>query len=210
MTKRAQGNSEFARWMSPLLECLRAVGGSAPPREVLPLIREHSGLPSAALDTPLKSGQSRFYNQVHWARQYLVWEGLLDDSRRGMWALTPLGWKAQLDAKTVGEIVRRRSKLNREAKASNESSPSAQTKDVPQEALPLEEIQEHRLLALLKALPPFGFERLCERLLREHGFESVRVTKQSRDGGIDGYGVLRLSPFVSLKVAFQSKRYKDV
>jgi len=59
-------------------------------------------------------------------------------------------------------------------------------------------------------LPPYGFELVCERLLREHGFESVSVTQKSRDGGIDGYGVLRLSAFVSLKVAFQAKRYKDV
>ena len=63
---------------------------------------------------------------------------------------------------------------------------------------------------MLKNLPPFGFELLCERLLREHGFEDVRVTQKSRDGGIDGYGILRLSPFVSVKVAFQAKRYKDV
>lgn len=36
------------------------------------------------------------------------------------------------------------------------------------------------------------------------------MTQQSRDGGIDGFGVLRLSPFVSMKVAFQAKRFKDV
>jgi restriction system protein len=63
---------------------------------------------------------------------------------------------------------------------------------------------------VLKSLSPRGFELICERLLREHGFEEVEVTQQSRDGGIDGYGVLRLSPFVSLKVAFQAKKYKEV
>jgi restriction system protein len=75
---------------------------------------------------------------------------------------------------------------------------------------PPSEREEENLLDVLKSLSPRGFELICERLLREHGFEEVEVTQQSRDGGIDGYGVLRLSPFVSLKVAFQAKKYKEV
>ena len=39
----------------------------------------------------------RFENQVHWARQYLVWEGLIDSTRRGIWTLTPLGAKTHLN-----------------------------------------------------------------------------------------------------------------
>jgi hypothetical protein len=40
---------------------------------------------------PLKSGGSRFENQVAFARQYLVWAGLLDGSKRGAWTLTEQG-----------------------------------------------------------------------------------------------------------------------
>ncbi|MFN8331255.1 MAG: restriction endonuclease [Saprospiraceae bacterium] len=36
----------------------------------------------------------------------------------------------------------------------------------------------------------------------------VTVTGQSHDGGIDGYGILEMNPFVSFKVLFQCKRYK--
>lgn len=210
MAAKSQG-AEFSRWMGPLLECLRAVGGSARPREVLPWIRDRSGIDSTVLDSPLKSGQSRFYNQVHWARQYLVWEGLLDDSRHGVWALTPLGWKTKLDFKAANDLVKRRSQANRGPAKKTEDS---QIKPVAiadsQPSLPLEDLQEQKLLSVLRGLPPYGFELICERLLREHGFEDVRVTQKSRDGGIDGYGVLRLSAFVSLKVAFQAKRYKEV
>src|SRR5690606_22407613 len=53
-----------------------------------------------------------------------------------------------------------------------------------------------------------GFENICKRLLREHGFENVEVTGGSHDGGIDGYGTLELNPFVTIKVLFQCKRYK--
>ena len=63
------------------------------------------------------------------------------------------------------------------------------------------------LLQILRELPPEGFERICQRLLRESGFEQVTVTGRSGDGGIDGVGVLEINPFVSFKVLFQCKRY---
>jgi restriction system protein len=56
-------------------------------------------------------------------------------------------------------------------------------------------------------LPAAGFERLCQRLLRESGFQHVTVTGRSGDGGLDGNGVLEVNPFVSFRVLFQSKRY---
>jgi restriction system protein len=47
----------------------------------------------------------------------------------------------------------------------------------------------------LQSLTPEGFEKICQRLLRESGFEKVIVTGQSHDGGIDGYGTLEMNPF---------------
>jgi restriction system protein len=64
------------------------------------------------------------------------------------------------------------------------------------------------LLEVLQKLTPKGFENICKRLLREHGFENVEVIGGSHDGGIDGYGSLELNPFVTIKVLFQCKRYK--
>ena len=64
------------------------------------------------------------------------------------------------------------------------------------------------LLNELKSLPPVGFERICQRVLRESGFEQVNVTGTSGDGGIDGIGILQVNPFVSFKVLFQCKRYQ--
>ncbi|MEK7720624.1 MAG: restriction endonuclease, partial [Bacteroidota bacterium] len=57
-------------------------------------------------------------------------------------------------------------------------------------------------------LTPEGFERICQRLLRESGFGKVVVTGQSHDGGIDVFGILEMNPFVSFKVLFQCKRYR--
>lgn len=63
------------------------------------------------------------------------------------------------------------------------------------------------VLEVLLALPPSGFERLAQRLLRESGFTQVTVTGKSGDGGIDGFGTLQINPLVSFKVLFQCKRY---
>jgi hypothetical protein len=37
------------------------------------------------------------------------------------------------------------------------------------------------LLSIVKALPPAGFERLCQRLLRESGFQQVVVTGRTAE-----------------------------
>lgn len=207
--KNKTGGAEFIRWMGPLLDCLRAVGGSARPKEVSAWIARRLELPAEITEATLKSGAKRFHNQVQWARQYLVWQGLVDDSKRGVWALTPLGWKTHLDEPSAHEIFLGRVRTYQVGRKATGKAVASATEDA-EETLPLDEAQEQTLLQVMRSLPPYGFELLCERLLREHGFEDVTVTKKSRDGGIDDYGVLRLSPFVSVRVAFQAKRYRDV
>jgi restriction system protein len=82
--------------------------------------------------------------------------------------------------------------------------------DVEEEdAAPTEIPQGHKeqLLNVLRQLPPSGFERLCQRLLRESGFEQIEVTGRTGDGGIDGIGIVKVNAFVTFKVLFQCKRY---
>ena len=61
-------------------------------------------MPDELLDQTLKSGGSKFHNQVAWARQYLVWEGMLDSSKHGTWTLTEKGRNAHLGDKESREI----------------------------------------------------------------------------------------------------------
>ena len=70
-----------------------------------------------------------------------------------------------------------------------------------------EEAWREKLMVRLLQLDPSAFERLAQRLLREAGFHSVRVTGKSGDGGIDGVGVYRFT-LVSFPVYFQCKRFK--
>lgn len=193
--------------MGPILDAIRELGGSGKPREVCDLIAERSAITDKRLEESLKSGQTRYYNQVHWARQYLVWEGLLDGSTHGVWALTPTGYETTLNDATARKLFLKWVKIHAAAKrkGGGEEDAAAVADDV--DAV---EDQGHKylLLELLKKVTPEGFERVCARLLRESGFEKVTVTGRPKDGGIDGIGILQVNPFVSFKVLFQCKRYK--
>ena len=79
--------------------------------------------------------------------------------------------------------------------------------DLEEESTPEHMDYRSRLMEILTSLPPDGFERLCQRLLRESGFQQVNVTGRTGDGGLDGNGLLQVNPFVSFQVLFQCKRY---
>lgn len=199
--------SQFARYINPLLTVLQALGGSAKANEAKAAVAEHMALPDEVLEERLESGSSRFENQVSWARYYLSKSGFLDSSQRGLWALTEQGRRTPaLSDGQIAEIVQ-----GVAAKwGSIKPDGSGAVPRAGDETAPDERAGDYRaeLAAALRSLPPNGFERLCQRLLREAGFETVTVTGRAGDGGIDGLGVLELSHFVSVKVLFQCKRYQ--
>jgi hypothetical protein len=61
------------------------------------------------------------------------------------------------------------------------------------------------LAQTLQSLPAAGFERFCQRLLRESGFQEVTITGRSGDGGIDGIGILQVNALVSFKVSSSAR-----
>lgn len=64
-----------------------------------------------------------------------------------------------------------------------------------------------RLLARLKSVDPAQFERFARRVLLQYGFRDVVVTGRSRDGGVDGHGLMHFG-LAELNTAFQCKRWK--
>ena len=200
--------AEFTKWFGPLLDGLRDLGDSGKPKEVSNRIAQNLHIPDEILDETLKSGGSRFHNQVAWARQYLVWEGLLDSSKHGTWRLTPKGKEATISKEEARAIFLKWVAIHQEArkKAANEKQIQGEDHEIKEiEVTPA--IEELNLLDVLRNLSPLGFEKVCRELLRESGFENVEITGGSADGGIDGYGTLEINPFVSFKVLFQCKRY---
>jgi restriction system protein len=209
MTVKKEG-TQFLRWFGPLLDALRALGGSGTPEEATDKVAQLCNVPESKQNELMESGQPRFRNQVAWARFYMKREGLLDSSTRGVWRLTEKGQATQLTYAQAQEIFRRQVKIDAAARKLKRGDHPAETEpDTPEEAdLSIAANYRDRLLASIQALSFDGFERLSQRLLREAGFQQVTVTGRSGDNGIDGHGILELNAFVTFKVLFQCKRYK--
>ena len=88
--------AQFVRYFGPLLEALCGLGGFAKPDEAVDRMSTELKILDEALNETLPSGESRFQNQVAWARLYLVREGFISSSKHGVWSLTELGLKTKL------------------------------------------------------------------------------------------------------------------
>ena len=205
--KKKDEGSQFVRYFGPLLDALRGLGGSGTPDEVVERIAKDLGLSDEIQNDLLPSGQPRYRNQVAWARFYLVREGLLDSSKRGVWSLTEQGRGTTLSPNQAREIFLKQVRFYQEQRRQKTQTPEPVAEQVAEGTGATPEDYRGELIDLLLKLPPSGFERLSQRLLREAGFIQVVVTGSSGDGGIDGYGTLQINPLVSFKVLFQCKRY---
>jgi restriction system protein len=206
MPKVKNKQAEFTKWMGPVIEALKELGGSGKPREVSNFIAKNHKLSNAVLDQTTKSGEGKFHNQVQWARQYLVWEGFIDSSKRGIWSLTRKGSSAKVSPEEGRKIFLKWVDIFQKARK-NKNQKELITEQQDFEPGEIEVVKETDLLGLLQKLSPKGFEQVCGRLLRESDFEDVTITGRSHDGGIDGHGTLEINPFVTMKVLFQFKRY---
>jgi restriction system protein len=192
----------FDVFMNPVIQALKSLGGSGTIEEINNKATEIVGLSDEQLEVlhdPEKGGQTQVEYRLAWTRTYLKKYGVLENSGRGVWALTAKG--SQLDhvnPQVVKRVVREQSKR-----------PSALVtiQDELAEA-DAELTWRDELMAALLKMEPSGFERLAQRLLRESGFIQVEVTGRSGDGGIDGKGIMRLGGLLSFHVIFQCKRYQ--
>ena len=213
MAKGFSGAPQFVKYLGPVLEALQQLGGSGRPDEVRSVIAQKLQLSEQEQSEPLPSkAQPRFDNQVHWARFYLSKAGLLDASKRGVWALTEKGRTAlplsEVDARRVFREVSATFAKSKSGKAQFSDTETGEDQLVPAaDAASIQQNYHEEVAAKLQSLSPNGFERFCQRLLRESGFQEVTVTGRSGDGGIDGIGILQVNTLVSFKVLFQCKRY---
>lgn len=205
--RKADEGAQFVRCFGPLLEALRKLGGSGTPDEVVEQIATDMKVSDDVQNELLPSGGPRFRNQVAWARFYLVREGLLDSSKRGVWSLTERGRVTELSSAQSREIFLKWVRIFQEQRQAREATSEPIAERVAEGTGAISKDYRDECSDLLLALPPSGFERLAQRLLREAGFIQVVVTGQGGDGGIDGHGTLQINPLVSFKVLFQCKRY---
>lgn len=189
----------YKTMMNPTLQALRELGGSATIDEIVYKVSEIMKLSDEELSVihnPERSSRTEIEYRLAWTRSYLKVYGLLENSKRGIWALTTKGRQIEeVNPSEVAKYVREQRKLAKGAEEDTDESEDELT-------------WREELLRTLTNMNPDAFERLIQRILRESGFIQVEVTGRSGDGGIDGKGIMRLGGLLSFHVIFQCKRYK--
>jgi restriction system protein len=175
----------FDRLMNPLIKALKELGGSGTIDEIDSRVAEIARLSDEQLEVlhnPDKGSQTEVEYRLAWTRTYLKKYGILENSSRGVWALTPKGRQTdKVNPQVVRRFVQDQAKQRR-------TSPVVDELDETE----VQVSWRDELLDTLLQMDPSAFERLIQRLLRESGFTQVEVTGQTGDGGIDGKGIMRL------------------
>lgn len=198
----------------PTVKAIAELGGSASISEIVETVVKQQGYSDDQQAVLHKDGPTTEIGyRLAWARTYLKGMGLLTNSARGIWALTEEGTSLVTDPSATEQqrlerirelltaylIELRNARKSRDRLSESGPDDSGEAGEEPD--------WKEQLLGHLMEMAPDAFERLTRRLLREADFDSVSVTGQSGDGGIDGLGVYRLG-LVSFPVFFQCKRYR--
>ena len=190
----------FDTFMNPLLQALLELGGSGTIEEIATKTAEIVGLSDEQLEilhNPERGSTTEFEYRLAWTRTYMKKYGLLENSSRGVWALTHKGRKVEkVDPIKIKRFVRQEFKRLKEEKVELIDEDGD------------EKTWREELSEVLSKMDSSAFERLTQRILRESGFIQVEITGRSGDRGIDGKGIIRLSGMLSFHVIFQCKRYQ--
>lgn len=198
----------YDKLMVPLMNALVNLGGSGSIDEIYETVVDIEKFDEetlAILHSPEKSSQTEIGYRLAWARTYLKKAGYLENSSRGVWALTDKAKKvSEIDSREIVNFVRTLDRKVSQA-TTDLGKPELSIEDSPEEVLAWREKLHH---VLIEEMSPDAFERLTQRLLRESGFIHVEVTGRTGDGGIDGKGIARINGLMSFHIAFQCKKYK--
>lgn len=176
--------------MTPTIEAIKKLGGSANTDEIYERIVEDLQLNDSILEIVNgKTGQSELQYNLAWVRTVLKNKGILTKGGKGIWVLN-------------GE---------RQISVRIEDSPKIKKYediDAEEEVSESEKWKKEVIEIITEKLTPSAFERLIQRILREKGFSQVEVIGKTGDGGIDGRGIAKINGILSFHIIFQCKRYK--
>jgi restriction system protein len=219
---------DYQSLMRPVLTC--AASGETRIGEVVDLVADKLAITAEDRAQLLPSGkQTRFANRVNWAKAYLAKAGLVENTRRGYFRITPRGEAALADTKATinnayldqfKEFQDFKAKVNEPVGAPGTVAPQASEllgQETPDEALRKAHASITGALAadlldrVRKATPAF-FEKLIVELLLAMGYggsseEAGRALGQSGDDGVDG--VIDQDPLGVDQIFVQAKRYAE-
>ncbi len=186
-------NYKYDELFEPTIKALKQLGGSASNKEIEEKVAEILNLNEEQVNDIHNGNRTKFSYRLAWSRTYLKNFGAIINSKRGIWALTGKGRSLEIiDKNGINSFVK-----NLDFGSSNADKEFVE-----------EEEWKTDLLEKIKKISPKAFEELCALILRESGFEKVKVTQYSKDGGIDGVGIYRTGELLTIPVVFQCKKYE--
>lgn len=203
---------KFNETFLPILEIL-SNGETISGRELVQKVEEkfYSNLPHELLSQTTKSGDRLIENRINWGKSYLKKGGLVHYPQRGLVQITQKGNEAKpenLSLDTLqSDIITFYEPENNQKIQINQISTSS-----PQDLIDsgIEQIElsvKNELLAKLKTVDPYSFEKMILILLKKMGYGDFIETSKSRDGGIDG--IINEDQLGLEKIYIQAKRYAE-
>ncbi|MCA6380364.1 MAG: restriction endonuclease [Cytophagales bacterium] len=176
--------------MSPTIEAIKKLGGSANTDEIYEAIVEDLQLSDSLLEIiDGKTGQSELQYNLAWVRTVLKNKGILTKGGKGIWVLN--------GDNPIGVAIESKNKIKK-----------VEEQEAEEELSETEKWKKDVIEIITEKLSPSSFERLIQRILREKGFSQVEVIGKTGDGGIDGRGIAKINGILSFHIIFQCKRYK--
>ncbi|MET4488801.1 restriction endonuclease [Bradyrhizobium sp. LA7.1] len=215
---------DYQSLMLPVLRAAR--DGEVRIGAVVQTLADNLGLSEEARTTLLPSGQqTAFGNRVHWAKTYLAKAGLVENTRRGHFRITPRGSEVlatqptRVDTRFLNQFEEFRQFVSRTTSSEDDNvaglRPDEGADKTPDEIMRaanrrIEAALAQDLLDRVCAAPPAFFERLILNLLRAMGYggsgaEAGRALGRSGDDGVDG--VIDQDSLGLDRVYIQAKRY---
>ena len=176
----------FLRYFGPVLDALRALGGTANAATVIDWISRNAQMPGEELVARTRSGKPAFANRVGWARFYLDRGGFLTSPQRGVWALTARGRGTHLDLASANEVFREtRAAAGWGQTTDDEDAPAPETttpeaaaaQEVPRSVEPVAAIAPVVSTPVLHPLPPYTLADIAS----EGGFLAEDVLARALD-----------------------------
>jgi restriction system protein len=181
----------------PTILAIKALGGSANTDEIEEQIIKDLKLSEEQSDEIHRGTTTKLSYQLGWARYRLKKGGLIENSARAVWSLTPKGKAASANNNPL--VI---------APSQGGSDPTSDiTPDSGYEEISnsSEFTWQENVLQILQSVDPDKFERFCQRLLRELGFTEVSITGRTGDGGIDGKGFIKIGGVLAFHIVFNAK-----
>lgn len=174
----------------------------------------YSKLPQELIDRTTKSGGSLILNRIGWGKLYLKQAGMIQQPEHALVQISDKGREVlkkgslsfseiRHDKDFLAHRVKIEDKKEKENEEIDESSSPQDLIDAGVQAI--EAQAKADLLARLKMIDPYYFQKVILKLLERMGYGSFVETPKSGDGGIDG--VIKQDKLGLDKIYIQAKRY---